>query len=128
MAGPADGIAPVCTVALVSTLYASGPPRPAITASGTGADASSRRKPPRDGRSARKARTSPAAATPTTRMSSRSQGNHLGLPSSRNQAQTAVPARPTARAAQANQVYRVRQSWTDPMPTSAPIAGARAMV
>ena len=70
----------------------------------------------------------PAAAAPASAMTTRSQGIQSGLRPSSTQAQPAVTSSVPASAIRAGQRSRIRHSATEPMPISAPMAGASATV
>ena len=73
------------------------------------------------------ARIAPIAATAAITMSTRTHGYQPGLRPSSTHAHALAAASPAARAARANQVWRIRHRPAAPMPTSAPIGGASAI-
>ncbi len=114
-------MAPEAGVATTSIVKASGPANAAPMPT-----TASRRRAPRP--SSGTISTPTAATMPAVSTTPRSHGFHDGVRSSRASAHHAVRPRAAASAPRANQLARRRHSSTAPIPTSAPIAGARATV
>ncbi len=119
--GPALGIEPVCGVAAVSTAYAVGPASDTTTAAAARPAATRRGSRPRPATAS--ATTSPAPST-----TQRSQGRKSGVRPSRKKASTVVSETVALATPAASSEPRCRQSSQAPVPTRAPIAGARATV
>src|SRR5579862_4480986 len=120
-AGPAEGMAPLCAVRTVLSVYAAG------AASATTAAVAARPTPTRPRRWGH-ATIAAATANPTGSSALRSHGSHVGVRPSSSNAHHDDAATAPASPARAAQWWRYCQSAAPPMAIVAPIAGARAIV
>ena len=112
----------MCAVVTVSKVYAAGPARTATTPSAAIASAVFRDA------FERPVTINTAAARPATSTTVRKLGTKLDERLSKTKAQSAVVATAPASARRAIDSERCCHRYTAPMPTRAPIAGARATV
>src|SRR5665213_3272197 len=119
--GPAVGIEPVCGVLAVSRANATGAPTAVSIEPAAMAPATPRFMCPMN-------RTANAAARPTTRIVGRNHDSNVGVRRRSTCAHHVVTTIAIDRNTRDVQCSRWRHSSVPPMPTSAPIAGARATV